>query len=136
MAGFVGTANFITARVTAVTDKEVSLTHKQTVIVVDNYGYPVQTDETVYLVVRPEAMSLIDEAAGSNINVLRGRIKMNSFLGAKTRYWIGEGSVHYVVDDYNLKADLIIGSEVLLRLDGSKVHILQQGQMEGDSCGE
>ena len=134
VASFVGTANFITATVTAITSQEVQLKNEQTDIVVNNYAYPVEPGETVHLVIRPEAMSLIDEAAGLSGNILRGRIRMNSFLGAKTRYWIGEGSLQYVVDDYDLKADLTIGSEALLRLDGSKVHLLQEKQMEGGSC--
>lgn len=134
VASFVGTANFITATVTAITSQEVQLKNEQTDIVVNNYAYPVEPGETVHLVIRPEAMSLIDEAAGLSGNILRGRIKMNSFLGAKTRYWIGEGSLQYVVDDYDLKANLTMGSEVLLRLDGSMVHLLQERQMEGGSC--
>ncbi|MDR3592525.1 MAG: ABC transporter ATP-binding protein [Negativicutes bacterium] len=136
VADFVGTANFITATVTGRTDSKIRLKNEQTDIVVENHGYSVDTGETVHLVIRPEAISLNGKAAEENENVIRGQIKMSSFLGAKTRYWIGDGLREYVVDDYDLKETLPAGSEAILRLDGSKVHLLQAGQMEGGGGSE
>lgn len=130
VASFVGTANFIEATITGITSNEVRLIADNTAIMINNNYYAVKLGERVYLLVRPEVVTLLDRTAAVTSNVITGRIKMKSFLGAKTRYWIGKGDREYVVDDSGFPDNKAIGGEVFMRLDGSKIHLLKQTQME------
>lgn len=130
VASFVGTANFMRATVCAISEHKVALRTAVASLAVNNNGYEVKPGQTVYLMIRPEALRLLARPAERTDNILSGRIKMTSFLGAKTRYWIESGGEEYIVDDADNKSRLCIGAEMALQIDGSKTFILSEARME------
>ncbi|MCO5090742.1 ABC transporter ATP-binding protein [Bosea sp. (in: a-proteobacteria)] len=115
VAEFVGLANFIDARVVAPGRIEVG-----------DISIPVPTQEIsgrATLMVRPEAISIVDHAAPGDGPVLRGRLLQRTFLGSLARYNVETVHGVLIVDDDAFKARDLEG-EVTLALSPDRLHLL------------
>ncbi len=127
VADFVGTVNFLTARVLSVENSVVTADHNGMTLRVPT-EVPVETDETVTLVVRPECIRLAD--GGETIpegQVLDGQIENYSFLGRMIRYWVRVGQEQFIIDDANVDLTGARSGAVRLCLNTGKLHILKDG---------
>ena len=127
VADFVGTVNFLTAKV---------LTHENGIVTADHNGMalrvpsevPVEDGETVTLVVRPECIRLAEP--GETVpegQALDGMIENYSFLGRMIRYWVRVGDEQFIIDDANVDLTGARSGTVRLCLDTRKLHILKDG---------
>ncbi|WP_298034036.1 ABC transporter ATP-binding protein [uncultured Dysosmobacter sp.] len=132
VADFVGTVNFLDAKV---------LTASAHVLTVDHCGMelrvpteiPASAGEEITLVVRPECIHLAAE--GETLPegaVLNGTIENYSFLGRMIRYWVRVGEETFVIDDANVDLSGARSGDVKLCLDAHKLHILKDGGAHAD----
>ena len=133
VADFVGTVNFLDAKVLAVEDGVLTVDHCGMILRVPS---AVQADvgEEITLVVRPECSRLADqEEKTAEGAVLRGTIQHYSFLGRMIRYWVRVGEETFVIDDANVNLSGAREGDVQLCLDTHKLHILKDGGAHADT---
>ena len=127
VADFVGTVNFLTAKIVSAEDGTVTADHNGMLLHVPT-EIPVEPGETVTLVVRPECIRLA--APGETVpdgRSLEGCIENYSFLGRMIRYWVRVGTEQFIIDDANVDLSGARSGAVQLCLDTRKLHILKDG---------
>ncbi len=115
IAEFVGTANFIEARVVAPGRIEVA-----------DQSIPVRTGEITgkaTLMVRPEAFSIVGHTSRADGPVLRGRLIRRTFLGSTARYSVETPQGVMTVDEDAFRPREL-ADEVTLALALDRLHLL------------
>ena len=127
VADFVGTVNFLSSRVLQVDGNRVTVEHEGMNLHITT-DVPVNADEEITLVVRPECIHLasLDEDTGEG-TTLEGTIENYSFLGRMIRYWIRVGQETFIIDDANVDLTGARSGTVKLCLDTKKLHVLKDG---------
>jgi ABC-type Fe3+/spermidine/putrescine transport system ATPase subunit len=131
VADFVGVANFIDGEVVGVEREDIIVKSKDCVIRVNGNGYSARVGQTVSLVIRPECISIIEDASSHapDENVWSGVIRRSSFLGRMIRYWLDSGSMQWIVDDSSPSVRGTLQGIVKIALDKNKIHILPVEKM-------
>ena len=127
VADFVGTVNFLTAKVLSNENGLVTADHNGMTLRIPS-EVQVDAGETMTLVVRPECIRL--EEPGEVIRegqVLNGQIENYSFLGRMIRYWVRVGNEQFIIDDANVDLTGARSGAVQLCLNTRKLHILRDG---------
>lgn len=127
VADFVGTVNFLTARIVSAEGGTVAADHNGMLLQIPT-EVPVEPGETVTLVVRPECIRLAEP--GESVpegKSLEGQIENYSFLGRIIRYWVRVGEEQFIIDDANVDLSGARSGAVQLCLDTRKLHILKDG---------
>ena len=127
VADFVGTVNFLTARIVSAEGGTVAADHNGMLLQIPT-EVPVEPSETVTLVVRPECIRLAEP--GESVpegKSLEGQIENYSFLGRMIRYWVRVGEEQFIIDDANVDLSGARSGAVQLCLDTRKLHILKDG---------
>ena len=127
VADFVGTVNFLTARIVSAEGGTVAADHNGMLLQIPT-EVPVEPGETVTLVVRPECIRLAEP--GESVpegKSLEGQIENYSFLGRMIRYWVRVGEEQFIIDDANVDLSGARSGAVQLCLDTRKLHILKDG---------
>ena len=127
VADFVGTVNFLTAKIVSAEDGTVTADHNGMLLHIPT-EIPVEPGEIVTLVVRPECIRLA--APGETVpdgRSLEGCIENYSFLGRMIRYWVRVGTEQFIIDDANVDLSGARSGDVQLCLDTRKLHILKDG---------
>ena len=127
VADFVGTVNFLTARIVSAEGGTVAADHNGMLLQIPT-EVPVEPSETVTLVVRPECIRLAEP--GKSVpegKSLEGQIENYSFLGRMIRYWVRVGEEQFIIDDANVDLSGARSGAVQLCLDTRKLHILKDG---------
>ena len=127
VADFVGTVNFLTARIVSAEGGTVAADHNGMLLQIPT-EVPVEPGETVTLVVRPECIRLAEP--GESVpegKSLEGQIENYSFLGRMIRYWVRVGEEQFIIDDANVDLTGARSGAVRLCLNTGKLHILKDG---------
>ena len=127
VADFVGTVNFLTARIVSAEGGTVAADHNGMLLQIPT-EVPVEPGETVTLVVRPECIRLAEP--GESVpegKSLEGQIENYRFLGRMIRYWVRVGEEQFIIDDANVDLSGARSGAVQLCLDTRKLHILKDG---------
>ena len=127
VADFVGTVNFLTARIVSAEGGTVAADHNGMLLQIPT-EVPVEPGETVTLVVRPECIRLAEP--GESVpegKSLEGQIENYSFLGRMIRYLVRVGEEQFIIDDANVDLSGARSGAVQLCLDTRKLHILKDG---------
>jgi iron(III) transport system ATP-binding protein len=115
VAEFVGLANFLEAKVVAPGRVEVG-----------DLSIPVPTGDIAgraVLMVRPEAIAIVEPASHVDGPVLRGRLVQRMFLGSMARYTVETPQGVMTVDDDAAKSRES-GGDVALALAADRLHLL------------
>ncbi|MBA9026390.1 ABC transporter ATP-binding protein [Peribacillus huizhouensis] len=128
VADFVGTTNFVEGKVIELNDPFIMVKCNDTIIRVPQKDYAVKMCDEVTLVIRPECISISAEVdiQRNRSNGVKGNIVKSSFLGRTIRYWVGAGSMQWIVDDFNPKISGPLEGQITLTLDQSKVHLIKK----------
>ena len=129
VASFVGTVNFIDARVVKQSGKNVTVAFLDSELELHSEDQW-QPGTPVTLVARPESMRA--QPASSAAPGLAGKIVNSSFLGRITRYWIETAEQTFIVDDIDPMLSGSGGGAVSLQFDAGKIHILPQEKSDVD----
>ncbi len=127
VADFVGTVNFLDARVIATGKGELTVEHAGMTLQIPTAIQAAQ-DEIITLVVRPECIRIAGEQ--ENIparTLLDGTITNYSFLGRMIRYWVKVGTETFIIDDANVDLNGPRKGAIKLCLDMNRLHILRDG---------
>ncbi|WP_258359232.1 ABC transporter ATP-binding protein [Moorella sulfitireducens] len=126
VANFVGTVNFIQAKIKEIAGSNIIASYAGGEISIRREGYSVSPGQRVILAVRPECISISENNDGvSGANQLFGEIKKSSFLGHMIRYWVKCREQEFIVDDFNPSRHGCMSGKVNISFDGNKVHILE-----------
>ena len=133
VADFVGTVNFLDAKVLAAEDGVLTVDHCGMTLRVPT-AVQAEVGEEITLVVRPECIRLAgQEEKAAEGAVLHGTIQHYSFLGRMIRYWVRVGEETFVIDDANVDLNGAREGDVQLCLDTHKLHILKDGGAHADT---
>ncbi|TDY16826.1 iron(III) transport system ATP-binding protein/putative spermidine/putrescine transport system ATP-binding protein [Paraburkholderia sp. BL6665CI2N2] len=115
VAEFVGLANFLDAKVI-----------ERGLVKVGDVSISVQTGDITgkaTLMVRPEAISIVEHTSQVDVPMLRGRLVDRTFLGSMARYSVETSQGLVIVDDHALTSRELVG-EVTLALAPDRLHLL------------
>jgi len=133
VADFVGTVNFLTAKVDGRDNNILRVEHNGHILRIYS-DVPAAVGEMITLVVRPECIRIAREDEGIPDHAcIRGSIKSYSFLGRMIRYWIQVGNDEFIIDDNDIDLNGARSGSVNLYLDTRKIHILRDGGAHADS---
>ncbi|WP_158602377.1 ABC transporter ATP-binding protein [Cohnella endophytica] len=127
VADFVGTANFVEGEVAAIEGNDIVVRSGSSLFrVCPSAGHSWRSGDKVTLVIRPECLSIIDEAdiGGIRDNLWSGVIEKNSFLGRTIRYWVNGASLQWIVDDTSPSVRGYLRGEIHFTLDKHQIHVL------------
>ncbi|GAB1818310.1 ABC transporter ATP-binding protein [Herbidospora sp. RD11066] len=121
VAEFIGTSNFIPAKVTARTGDRYSVVTKEGPLVLDSAaGVPAGGD--VIVSIRPEAVEVSGEP-GSGVNEWRGQVVTRAYLGEAVDHVVRVGSTEIRARG-NPSVSIPPGTDVVVRLDPGKLSLV------------
>lgn len=128
VADFVGTVNFLDVTISDISQDKIFVGWQGKIITMNRANYDFNRGEAASLVVRPEYISLRSAESKENSNSdnsLSGEIIFYSFLGRFIRYWVKVKNYTFIVDDSNPSLSGALEGNVLISLDGNKLHLLK-----------
>jgi iron(III) transport system ATP-binding protein len=125
VADFIGEASFLPARITNATPEGIMISMYGCEIALDRFGTTFATDQAVDVVVRPEAMDIVDEQDGD----FAATIQFSHYTGSIVVYTMSlpnEKEISVQVSNPLEKGILQAGQIVGLRLHRRSIHVLER----------
>ncbi len=125
VASFIGEANFLTAKVVSVAGNTTKVAAAGTEIFVEQIGLSVEVDDEVALLIRPEAVDLVDVEAGD----VDAEVLFSHYTGSVVLYALslsGGERLEVQVANPQERGLLSIGAHVGLRLHRRSLRLLKK----------
>ncbi|OIJ20137.1 ABC transporter ATP-binding protein [Anaerobacillus alkalidiazotrophicus] len=121
VADFIGTANFINGKISKVTEDELFIQTEDSVLKAIRHG-DFSVDDAIQMVVRPEAIHLLEEESGE----IKGKVVKSVFMGQTQDYEVEYNGVNLQVTVHNPMGERIyqVGEIVSLHFPRESLHVI------------
>lgn len=129
VAGFIGETNFLEVNIAACVQKDqkaqVRFEWRDHIFHAACLTNGIKQGERRKLLLRPETISLYrPDQIRQKDQLIPGRIKQNSFLGAMMRYWVDIGGQEVIVDDAKMVQHGLFEGEILMAFQDHPLHFV------------
>ncbi len=125
VADFIGRANFIDGQVLDVNDEAVTLKFFDFTSTIPQNDYAVQAGDDAILIIRPEAIHLMESGDG-----FPGKVERATYLGSSVEYVVNVAGQSIAAVDYESYRRRIFheGEDVVIRFDRDGFHLLKKDE--------